>query len=1312
MVSSSASILKIVDQCLGVARVLDKTSHHDASHADSTRSNKDKQKALETSSSSSPSATLPNTSTTKGDRNDKKSEGVLEILKKYLDDVVLQECQILSQLQELSQNLDGEGCTQNIKQLESIRKEILRAMSKTKVRRVRSHPPRRLKGKRANSTPTRTSTPTPTNSRSSSPEPSESVTSKPAPVPPVCSTPPPPALIPTPTHGPVPAPQAQASASSALDMEALQKMFNEGFNALWHQVEKRQNNFFIQQQQERGSQLQLWSQTQYEFSQMQQLRFLQTQQHLEYYRLLRLQQKEHEELQRLRRQHELEQYFQQQAMHQIYPNGQQPQLPPPTLAAMYPMPTLQRSPPPRVITSKNKKHSRSQQRKKEKSIQRSRKCGAKPFHVAHWPMVQNSTYWWAPLQCFVSFDSRAPFSPTVPTVPSIRSTLSGPSSKCQKNFQPKRGHSGLTAIDRSIASSSMSWTASPPTVSPMTWWQAPQTVSPVTWPMGCSPRPPAPQPQTNFPAASGSARRRPVRVRPGPEIDMTLATDTAIREWRYIPQHPDPVVAAMLAYADFVSAGRNTAFSFGNVVMEYGRIHLTECMRRRRNNGGDYMEWASTRPDGYRASGQEADAAFAGWRYVSLHPDPATAATLAQLNFETASRIAGLSFGEAMMKHGQRHLEECLGKRRGGQLPISTWHNVQHPVVIPLSPPTPPAPPAQPFGYSFVPQFTQPVPVGVPVSVGNPTIPPMMMPSAPGSGNFNFAVLPPVPIASPSSMTDSNRGVGPSMTAIQNALPSIVPVSVPAPRTARPDSAAKLSRRCVVTVTAEEDEETEDDLETSSSTVCPSTSSNDGSSNSRTLSEVSFPADKGEGRLSKSASYDNSAECDNEKGTRTSCATDQTNDLLPQGGSCDEADQSVQSGDVRPAVDTETCMGSNRIAYTFVASPYGCDSPGTATEQGSDGTMVEQDDLDNTVDGEANGTNKNVKDGIASIPGRKDRHPVCTNNSKRSIVSSKRNRGRVHAENKNESSCGDRSDDSSISKRVVQAPRMRTKRKQHAGGKYFGGEDADDESAGEQRIRRVPARRHLPRRSTRGRANIPNPDTSTDRPLKREDNHHDDSNSSDGSECHNKGQNKMRKRLGGSEKNPYIASLSQVEELTKSSDNSSQAAHISPLCNRATSVIGKPQVFENHSRQQFTPFGLTSNNPSQHLKRHRGQEDGMIQGVGGGSDRRGDKRKRMVPVTSNDKENRNFGSKADRNKRQASLKSSMEKMDFNVDKQGRGDGARQKLTRGNKVDSARSKGTMQLDAQKRRFMEAVLEEDQEGSGKWTSQKFKRGRVRI
>ncbi|KAK3806440.1 MAG: hypothetical protein J3Q66DRAFT_421905 [Benniella sp.] len=1304
MVSSSASLLKIVDQCLGVARALDKTSHHDASHANSTRSNKDKQKALETSSSSSLPATLPNTPTTKGGRSDKKSEGTLEILKKYLDDVVLQESQILSQLQELSQNLDGEECTQTIKQLDSIRKEILRAMSKPKVRRVRSHPPRRLKGKRAISTPTRTSTPTPTNSRSSSPEPSEPVTSTPAPVPPMCSTPPPPALTstptPTPTHGPVPVPQAQVSAPPAMDMEALQKVFSEGFNALWHQVEKRQNNFFIQQQQERGFQLQLWSQTQYEFSQMQQLRFLQTLQHLEHYRLLRLQKKEHEELQRLQRQHELEQYFQQQAMHQIYPNGQQPQLPPPTLAAMYPTPTLQRSPPPRVITSKNKKHSRSQQRKKEKSIQKRR--------------------------------NRAQFSPTIPTVPSIRSTLSGPSSKCQKNLQPKRGHSGLTAIDRSIPSSSMSWTPSLPTVSPMTWWQAPQTVSPVTWPMGWSPRPPVPQQHTNPPAAFASARRRPVRVRPGPEIDMTLATDTAIREWRYIPQHPDPVVAAMLAYADFVSAGRNTTFSFGNVVMEYGRVHLTECMRRRRNNGGDYMEWASTRLDGYRASGQEADAAFAGWRYVPLHSDPTTAATLAQLNFEAASRIAGLSFGEAMMKHGQRHLEECLGKRRGGQLPISTWHNVQHPVVIHPAPPAPPAPPAQPFGYSFVPHFTQPVPVVVPVSVGNPTIPPMMMPSAPGSGSFNVMVPPPVPIVPSSSTTDSNRGVSLSMSAIQNALPSIVPTSVPAPRTARYNSAAKPSRHRVVTVTAEEDEETEDDLETSSSsTMCPSTSSNDGSSNGRTLSEVSFPADKDEGRLSNNALYDNSAECVNEKGARTSCATDQTNDLLSQDGSCDEADQSVQHDDVRPAVNTETCVGSNRIACTFVASPYGCDPPGTATEQGSDGTVVEQDDLDNTVDGdgEADGTNKNVKDGIESIPERKDRDPVRTNNSKRYIVSSKRDRGWVHTENKNESSGGDSSDDSSTSKRVFKAPRMRTKRKQHVGGKYFAGEDADDESPGEQRIRRVPARRHLPRRNTRGRANVPNPDTT---PLKGENSHHDGSNSSDESECHDKGQNKMRKRLDGPEKNLCIAGAlrahpskpltatsisgptrpSQVEEFTKSSGSLPQAAHISPSCDRATSVIGKPrQVFGNHSRQQFTPSGLTSNNRRQHLKRCHEQEEGMIQEVGGGSDRRGDKRKRMVSVTSNDKENRNFGSKTNRNKRRAGLKLSMEKMDFNVDKRERGDGVRQKLARGNKVDSARSKGTMQLDTQKRRFMEAVLEEDQEGSGKWTSQKSKRGRVR-
>lgn len=495
---------------------------------------------------------------------------------------------------------------------------------------------------------------------------------------------------------------------------------------------------------------------------------------------------------------------------------------------------------------------------------------------------------------------------------------------------------------------------------------------------------------------------------------------------------------------------------------------------------------------------------------------------------------------------------------------------------------------------------------------------------------------------------------------------------------------------------------------------------------------MNFPADKDEGRLSNNALYDNSAECANEKGARTSCATDQINDLPSQDGSGDEADQSVQHDDVRPAVNTGTCMGSNRIACTFVASPYGCDSPGTATEQGSDGTMVEQDDLDNDGDGEANGTSKNVKDGIASIPERKDRDPVCTNNSKRSIVSSKRDRGWVHAEDKNESSGGSSSDDSSTSKRVFQVPRVRTKRKQHVGGKYFGDEDTDNERVGEQRIRRDPARRHLPRRNTRGRANVSNPDTRTDTPLKGENSHHDGSNSSDESECHDNGQNKMRKRLDGTEKNLCIAGAlrahpskpltatstlgptrpSQVEELTKSSGNSPQTAHSSPSCDRATSVISKPrQVFGNHSRQQFTPSGLTSNNRRQHLKRHREQEEGVIQGVGGGSDRRGDKRKRMVPVTSNDKENRNFGSKTNRNKRRASLKLSMEKVDFNVDKRERGGGVRQKLTRGNKVDPARSKGAMQPDAQKRRFMEAVLEEDQE-CGKWTSQKVKRGRVRI
>ncbi|KAI8360087.1 hypothetical protein B0O80DRAFT_483920 [Mortierella sp. GBAus27b] len=473
-----------------------------SSRADRASSLNERRALGKPSSQSSPDLAIPSkTTVTKGGHNDSKEEPSQEIPKEHVDDI---QNNMLLQLEELIQGLDKE-------QLKLIRREVLHAKPKPKSQRARSHPRRSFNQ-----------------------------------------------LL------PVPATNTPVSLAPGLSTDDVIKLFHEGIAVLWQHMEQRQNLLYNQHQQERGLQLQQRTLAQHEFSQFQHLCFLQTHSFLEHCRLWKLQQKQDEYLIRLQRQQELEEFFRQQILHQLYPNGQQPQLLPPSLAEMYPTPHLQPSPPPRVITSRNKKHNKSQQRKRGKIIESQRKSGVK----AHNPS-QVTAYWFWPF---------APPNPSTLHIPSIHrspSALYGTSAQCSGTYRNKK----------TLARSTVTGTNDITTGMVAMWPQIPSTT-----------------PQIIPSAPFAFVRRRPVRPHTGPEIEMGLASDVAIRDWRYVPQHPDPVVAAMLALADLVSATKNASFSFGSIMLEYGLTHMTECVRHRRGYRDSQMDWIPTCLNGHRAS--------------------------------------------------------------------------------------------------------------------------------------------------------------------------------------------------------------------------------------------------------------------------------------------------------------------------------------------------------------------------------------------------------------------------------------------------------------------------------------------------------------------------------------------------------------------------------------------------------------------------------------------------------------------------------------------------------------------------------------
>ncbi|KAF9998762.1 hypothetical protein BGZ79_007563, partial [Entomortierella chlamydospora] len=62
----------------------------------------------------------------------------------------------------------------------------------------------------------------------------------------------------------------------------------------------------------------------------------------------------------------------------------------------------------------------------------------------------------------------------------------------------------------------------------------------------------------------------------GPEVEMVLTSEELILEWRYIPLHVNPAVAATLVYLNFTAANQAIGFTFGGTIMKYGHVHLTE----------------------------------------------------------------------------------------------------------------------------------------------------------------------------------------------------------------------------------------------------------------------------------------------------------------------------------------------------------------------------------------------------------------------------------------------------------------------------------------------------------------------------------------------------------------------------------------------------------------------------------------------------------------------------------------------------------------------------------------------------------------
>ncbi|KAF9095832.1 hypothetical protein BGX27_001211 [Mortierella sp. AM989] len=288
---------------------------------------------------------------------------------------------------------------------------------------------------------------------------------------------------------------------------------------------------------------------------------------------------------------------------------------------------------------------------------------------------------------------------------------------------------------------------------------------------------------------------------PGPEIEMAPTLDEAISEWKYTPLHSNPTVAATLAYLNFMTASQELGFSFVGTVMEYGHIHLTECLQRRQqqsqqqsqgqlqNNGihsGNQMEWTygfANRPYYLHSptylglSDRDVSVALSQWRYEPLHPDPVSAAVLAHMNFDAANKAVGFSFAEAMMQLGQEHLGECIIPKQNQGPTLSQVS--QAPLLVPQV--TPVALQVTPVSSRITPTVLQATPATPPrVTLTRPqlapavpqviSVAPRVTPVTPQAA----LVVPQIKMISPQAISIMPQVIQSMPQAIQSA-PQVIP---------------------------------------------------------------------------------------------------------------------------------------------------------------------------------------------------------------------------------------------------------------------------------------------------------------------------------------------------------------------------------------------------------------------------------------------------------------------------------------------------------------------------------------------------------
>lgn len=207
----------------------------------------------------------------------------------------------------------------------------------------------------------------------------------------------------------------------------------------------------------------------------------------------------------------------------------------------------------------------------------------------------------------------------------------------------------------------------------------PQAILPAPFPINRPPNNRLPQP--NYPPITTRTRKLTDE-----DIDMDYDPETAISQYKYIPLHSNPGIAATLATMNLEAAiKRLPAYNTCSLVranLDHGYHHISHCVlggscTPRYSPFGRPSSSSPKHPllipqlfplNGFFHPAKQSlisragEAAIRAWVYRPKHSNPSVALTLAYMDVSSASAVVGFSFCDSLEKLGHMHLNECVPK--------------------------------------------------------------------------------------------------------------------------------------------------------------------------------------------------------------------------------------------------------------------------------------------------------------------------------------------------------------------------------------------------------------------------------------------------------------------------------------------------------------------------------------------------------------------------------------------------------------------------------------------------------------------------